>query len=166
MPRTVSGGLLSVLRRSRVAWYRGANGISAYYEQPSPGVPGAVFVNGRRVTQLIVDREGVYADFPCPQIQHMLIARGVDLQSGWTCGRETHGVHINEAVQQSRYAAVRHHEGRISMQCDGEHHAIIFVNGQKRWRIAKVHLPRALAELGLSPSDGWYPVHQDLIGLQ
>lgn len=163
---TVSGGLISVLRQSRVVWYRGPDGITAYYEQPSPGVPGAIFINGRRVTGLIVDHEGRYADFPSPQVQHMLIARGVDLQSGWMCGRESHGVPINVASNQSRYGAVRHHDGLISIQRDGEQHAIIFVNGRQRWRIAKVHVARALAEMGLSPSEGWYPVQQDLISLQ
>lgn len=163
--RTISGGLLGVLRQSRVAWYRGAGGITAYYEQPAPGVPGALFVNGRRVTNLVVDREGLYADLPSPQIQHMMIARGIELESGWTCGQAIHGTHINDAVQQSQYAAVRHHGGRISVQCDGEDRANIFVNGRKRWRIEKKYLQRALAELGLSISNGWYPVQHDLASL-
>jgi hypothetical protein len=74
-------------------------------------------------------------------------------------------MHINEAVKKSKFAAVRHHNGRISMQCDGESYVIIFVNGVQRWRVNIIHTARALAEMGLSPSDGWYPVQTDLIGL-
>jgi hypothetical protein len=165
MPNRVSGSLLGVLRRSRTAWYRGTDGITAYYEQPSPGAPGVLVVNGRRVTGLVVDREGIYADFPAPQIQHMMIARGVDLERGWTCGQETHGMHINEALKKSRYSAVRHHNGRISIQIVSESHAIIFVNGIQRWRIRLADAERAAAEMGLVFYDGWYPVQTNLVRL-
>jgi hypothetical protein len=161
----VSGSLLGVLRRSRTAWYRGTDGITAYYEQPCPRAPGVLVVNGKKVTGLVVDREGIYADFPAPHIQHMMVARGVDLSRGWTCRDETYGMHINEALKKSHSSAVRHHNGQISIQIVSETTAIIFVNGRQRWRIRLADAERAISEMGLSMNDGWYPVQTDLVRL-
>ena len=164
--RRVSGGLLQVLGRSRVAWYQGDDGTTVYYEQPSAGVPGLMVVNGEPITKLVVDPQGHYADLPSPQVQHLLLARGVHLANGWTCLVEIYGSHINEAVGRSRYRAVRHHNGQVSVQCTGEHDALIFVHGIQRWKIKLTQAHQALAEMGVVTSDGWYPVDHDLAHLQ
>jgi len=152
-----------VLKHSRVAWYKDPFGTTAYYEQPSLDAPGAVFVNGRCITRLVVDCDGFYADFPSPRVQQMLRAHGVSLEGGWSCPIETHGVEINEAMSQSRYAAVRHHHGNIRVQCADTHRAVIFVDGVPRWTIPIKEAHRALAEMGLSTMEGWYPVQQNLL---
>lgn len=162
MPSRLSGGLIRVLKHSRVAWYKDPFDTTAFYEQPSPGVPGAVFVNGKRIVQLVVDREGFYADAPSPKIQQILRAHGVNLEGGWSCLIETYGMEINEALSQSSYRAVRHHNG-ISVQCTENHHVIILVDGVPRWTIPMSTAHRALAEMGLSMLDGWYPVQRDLL---
>ncbi len=163
MAKRISGGLLQVLKSSTVAWYRGADGTRAYYEQPTADTTGVVEVNGRRVCRLHIDPEGLYWDRPSPPVQHRLLTLGVDLDSGWTGVEEEHGEHINDAMKQSRYEAVRHHNGRISVQKTNEQQAVIFVNGQKHWtvKIANAHV--ALEELGVETWTGWYPVQQDLL---
>jgi len=166
MPQKISGGLLPILKVSRVAWYRGAGGITAYYEQPAPGVPGAVFVNGRRVTSLHVDREGLYADFPSPTVQHILIERGVDLAKGWTCGQEKYGTTLEDAVKESPHGAARHHIGRISLQhIDDVDEVVIFVYGRRRWKVESGYVGRAIEEMGLDISTGWYAIQVDLIAM-
>lgn len=164
--KRVSGGLLHILKVSRVAWYRGTDGTTAYYEQPSPGVPGAVFVNGKRITSLVVDPEGIYADYPSPQVQHRLIDHGIDLTSGWTCGQEKHGTTLLDAVERSPQGAARHHQGRISVQhIDEVDQVVIFVYGRQRWQVESNYVRRAIEEMGLSIETGWYAVQTDLIAM-
>src|SRR5450755_1154221 len=128
-PNRLSGGLLQLLKHSRVAWYNDPFGATtAYYEQPAPGIPDGVFVNGRKLTDLVADREGRYADFPSPGVQQLLRERGVTLESGWECQRETYGLEINDAVVQSHCRVVKHHNGQVSAQYIGDC-AIILVGG-------------------------------------
>jgi len=163
MASRISGPLMRVLRVSRVAWYRGDDGTCGYYEQPSMDAPGQVVVNGKRITKLVVDAEGLYLDRPSPKVQHMMIEHGLDLDHGWTCKEEVYGAHINEAMRQSRSQAVRHHKGHISVQKLDEHQAIIFVNGRKYWtgKITSAH--HVLEELDVETWDGWYPLQHDLL---
>lgn len=163
MASRLSGTLLRVLKHSRVAWYQGVDGTTAYYEQPAPGVPGAVFINGQRLCKLHVDREGFYADFPSPKVQKLMTERGISLERGWTCMVEVYGMHINDAIVQSRYHAVRHHDGHHCIQTVDSLHAAIFVDGQWLWTMNIREGHRALAELELSTQDGWYPLQQDLL---
>jgi len=163
MAKKISGGLLQVLKSSTVAWYRGTDGTQAYYEQPTAETDGVVAVNGRRVCRLHVDPEGLYWDRPSPPVQRKLLALGVDLNQGWTGPEEVHGVHINEAMQESRYEAVRHHNGRISVQKVDEQRAVIFVNGNKHWTVKVAVAHNALEELGVETWTGWYPVQQNLL---
>ncbi len=161
-PGRLSGGLIRMLKHARVAWYRDVHGTTAYYEHPLPNVPGGVFVNGRKLTDLVVDREGRYADFPSPGVQHLLRERGITLESGWECQRETSGLEINVAVRQSHYRAVRHQNGQVSAQCIGDC-AVILVDGMRRWTIKIAIAYRAFAEMGISPREGWYPVQENLL---
>lgn len=161
-PSRLSGSLIYVLKHSRVAWYRDDNGLTAYYEQPSSGIPGGVFVNGQHLTDLVVDREGLYADAPSPKVQCLLRAQGITLDSGWECLVQTYGLEINEAVRQSQYRAVKHHNGQVSAQCIGDR-AVILVDGMRRWTIKIAIAYRAFAEMGVSPHEGWYPVQENLL---
>ncbi len=163
MAKRISGGLLQVLKSSTVAWYRGADGIRAYYEQPTADTNGVVAVNGKRITRLVVDPEGLYWDRPSPEVQHRLLALGIDLDSGWTGTEEVHGEHINEAMAQSCYQAVRHYNGGISVQKTDAQRAIIFINGHKHWTVKITSAHIALEELGVETWTGWYPVQQDLL---
>ncbi len=162
-PSRLSGGLIRVLKHSRVAWYNDPLGTTAYYEQPSLDAPGSVFVNGRCITRLVVDRDGFYADFPSPKVQQILRSHGVSLEGGWSCPIETYGQEINEAIHQSPYYAVRHHDGHISVQCVDQERAVILIDGTPRWTIKIAIAYRALAEMGISPQEGWYPVQQNLL---
>lgn len=165
MTSRLSGTLIRVLKHSRVAWYNGI-GTTAYYEQPSPGTPGALFINGQRICQLVVDREGLYADFPSPKVQRMMTERGVRLDRGWTCAVEIYGLPLNDAVLQSRFLAARHHNERVCIQCIDQQRSAIFVDGIWRWTIKNEDASRALVELELSTHDGWYPLQQDLFRRQ
>lgn len=163
MSTRISGGLLRVLKVARVAWYHGEDGTRAYYEQPSPSAQGVVAINGQRVVNLVVDPEGLYLDIPSPQIQRMLIARGVDLERGWSCRQEAHGFHLTEAMEQSHHYAARHYNGRVAVQCVDEHHAAILLDGSRYCTVRFNKIPTVLAELGVETIIGWYPVQQRLL---
>jgi hypothetical protein len=163
MSERLSGGLIRVLKSSRVAWYR-KDGISAYYEQPSTGVPGVLAINGQHVAKLVIDQAGLYADVPAPNVQRMMTERGISLECGWGCAIETHGMGLDEAIAESAAAkGARHHDGHISVWYDDPECAMIFVDGAPRWRIQRKQVSRVLAELGLSLLDGWYPAQQKLL---
>jgi hypothetical protein len=160
MGRKVTGGLLQVLQSSSAAWYQGTDGTRAYYEHPTIVNDGMIAVNGKRVCRLVDNGDWR----PSPSVLNLILNYGVDLERGWTGTAELYGVHINDAIEESRYAAVRHHDGRIAVQKINADEAIIFVNGYKKWTVKITIAHNALEELGVETWTGWYPVNRDLLG--
>lgn len=153
----VAGPLLHVLKYARRAWYQGPGGITAYYEQPAADVPGAFYVNGKRITGLMVDPEGLFWDRPSPTVQHIIGRYGVSLDEGWTCDVQIVGSDVESALAQSPWHIAQHpHSGVAIHQVNGAQ-SILFVNEQAQWSVPTMHLRLALNEMGASPYDGWLP---------
>lgn len=150
-----SKSLLDALRSARRCWYSG-NGITAYYEQPDFGVPGAFYVNGKLVTNLIVDPEGVYRDHPSPGVQKIIAEKNVSLETGWTCKEETVGS-LQSALDQSPTHAACHQQDMV-VQVKGEQ-VTLFVNRTRLWHGPFHSLHLVLGEQGVSPRKGWLPCH-------
>lgn len=153
----VTGGLLFVLQYARRTWYKGPSGITAYYEQPSPGVPGAFYVNGKRIAGLMVDPEGLFWDRPSPNIQKTIGRYGVSLDEGWTCDVQIMGSNVEGALAQSPWHIAQHAQSGVAVHQVNDAQAIIFVNEQAQWSIPMMHLRLALNEMGASSYDGWLP---------
>jgi hypothetical protein len=159
----LSGGLLTILRYSRVAWYvNRETGIHAYYEHPTIHADGQIVVNGRQISRLVIDAQGLYLDRPSPDVQRMMIAHGLDLEQGWSCTCERIGQAVTSAMKESPSRAARYYDGRFAIQ-QVERRVIVFVRGRKCWTVPLEQVGHLLGEWGADSGSGWYALKEDLL---
>ena len=152
---TIEGSFLHVLQYASVVFYRG-NGISAYYEQPTPQSDGYVYINGRRIARTPYSNVCGHTN-----TRDFLKERNVPVDSGWTCTvKAPDGLTLMQALSRSAFGAIRYHDGHITVQrCEGQKVAI-FVDAEKRWVVDLPKIQQCLAELNADHNSGWLPVQE------